>query len=441
MSGWSLGLENFKSIRRLNLLEGRPLTFLVGPNNAGKSSLLQALLLLKGTLMAPETVLAFRNRWVDLGSYHDTATLQYQQEGLAFRLELEGGVMVGKEGERERLRFRVDGREGVLQMREFEGSSSHYDEMAFFEQGGELFYEITTTQVRYLRDEDGSQHLGIVRAGKMSDRGIALWHGFLPIVELEPVDAAALRVGLLLTGHEGFRGEPWRSWPLITEWLTHLRYVAPWPPQQERVYAIRPMARQETGGAVDQAVQLLAQDQAEERLLAQLNRWLGSEGLGLVDEIRIRRFPGRQGFFVPELRIGSNWINVRDTGLGVARSIPLVLESLLAERGEMVLLEQPEQHLPPRVQERLGRFLSEMARAGRWYLIETHSEVLLQSVAACVREGLISPDYIGLYFLSLSREGVTNVQEIPLDHAGRLPAAEEWPAGFLPTQALSPAHP
>ncbi len=439
MNGWSLALENFKSIRRLNLLEGRPLTLLVGPNNAGKSSLLQALLLLKGTLMAPETVLAFRNRWVDLGSYRDTVTTPYAQEGMAFRLELEGGIMVGKEGERERVRFRVDNREGVLHMREFEGSSSHYDEMSFFEQGGELFYEITTTQVRYQRDETGIQRLGIAQGGKMSDRGVALWHGFLPIVELDAIDAAAMRVGLLLTEHEGFRGEPWRSWPLITAWLTHLRYLGPLLAYPERVYTLKPVARLETGGLIEQAVQILAQEQLQERLMLQLNRWLGNEGLGLADEVRVRRFPGRQGFFVPEARIGRNWINLRDAGLGLAHSIPLVLESLLADRGEMLMVEQPELHLPPRVQAALGRFLSEMVRAGRWYLIETHSEALLQSVATCVREGLLPADYVALYFLSLNSEGMTTVMEIPLDSEGRLPSTADWPDGFFDLSALQPA--
>ncbi len=434
MNGWSLALENFKSIRRLNLLEGRPLTLLVGPNNAGKSSLLQALLLLKGTLTAPESVLTFRNRWVDLGSYRDTVTNTYAQEGIAFRIELEGGVMVGKEGERERVRFRVDNREGVLQMREFEGNSSHYDEMAFFEQGGELFYEITTTQVRYQRDENGVQRLGIAQGGKISDRGVALWHGFLPIVELDAVDAAAMRVGLLLTEHEGFRGEPWRSWPLITEWLTHLRYLGPLPTYPERVYALKPVARLETGGMIDQAVQILAQEQLQERLILQLNHWMGGEGLGLVDEIRIRRFPGRQGFFVPETRIGRNWINLRDAGLGVAHSIPLVLESLLADRGDMLLVEQPELHLPPRAQAMTGRFLSEMARAGRWFLVETHSEALLQSVASSVREGVLPPDYVAIYFCTLNSEGMTTVVEIPLNSEGYLPAPNEWPGGFFDTQ-------
>lgn len=436
MNGWSLALENFKSIRRLNLLEGRPLTLLVGPNNAGKSSVLQSLLLLKGTLTAPETVLTFRNRWVDLGSYRDTVTSAYAHEGMAFRLELEGGVMVGKEGERERVRFRVDNREGVLQMREFEGSSSHYDEMSFFEQGGELFYEITTTQVRYQRDEMGVQRLGVAQGGKISDRGVAIWHGFLPIVELDAVDAAAMRVGLLLTEHEGFRGEPWRSWPLITTWLTHLRYLAPLPAYPERVYTLKPIARLETGGMIDQAVQILAQEQLQERLMIQLNRWLGSENLGLADEIRIRRFPGRQGFFVPEVRIGRNWINLRDAGLGVAHSIPLVLESLLADRGEMLMLEQPELHLPPRVQTMIGRFLAEMTRAGRWFLVETHSEALVQSVAACVREGLIPADYVALYFFTLNSEGMSTVLDIPLDSEGRFPPPSEWPVGFVDLSAL-----
>ena len=58
---WFLQLENFKSIKRMERLEGRPITLLLGANNAGKTSVLQALLLLAGSLANPEAVLSFRN--------------------------------------------------------------------------------------------------------------------------------------------------------------------------------------------------------------------------------------------------------------------------------------------------------------------------------------------------------------------------------------------
>lgn len=46
----SLSLENFKSFQKLDKLEIKPLTILLGRNSCGKSSIIQSLLLLKQTL-------------------------------------------------------------------------------------------------------------------------------------------------------------------------------------------------------------------------------------------------------------------------------------------------------------------------------------------------------------------------------------------------------
>ncbi|MDC4694740.1 AAA family ATPase [Acinetobacter baumannii] len=46
----SLSLENFKSFQKLDNLEIKPLTILLGKNSCGKSSIIQSLLLLKQTL-------------------------------------------------------------------------------------------------------------------------------------------------------------------------------------------------------------------------------------------------------------------------------------------------------------------------------------------------------------------------------------------------------
>ncbi len=65
-------VENFKGFSVLQKIPLKPITLLYGPNSAGKSSFLQALLLLKQTLEesnGKETVLLPKGNLVDLGSY------------------------------------------------------------------------------------------------------------------------------------------------------------------------------------------------------------------------------------------------------------------------------------------------------------------------------------------------------------------------------------
>ena len=47
-------IKNFKSLRDTGYLEIKPITILIGPNNSGKSSLIQFLLLLKQTVESPD---------------------------------------------------------------------------------------------------------------------------------------------------------------------------------------------------------------------------------------------------------------------------------------------------------------------------------------------------------------------------------------------------
>jgi predicted ATPase len=50
---------------------------------------------------------------------------------------------------------------------------------------------------------------------------------------------------------------------------------------------------------------------------------------------------------------------------------------LQAQRGDVVLIEQPELHLHPAPQQALGDFLLAMSMSGRQIIVETHSEYLI----------------------------------------------------------------
>ena len=75
-------LENFKAFGQRQEIPLAPITLIFGANGAGKTSILQSLLLLKQTLAQAETsdaVLVPRGSWVDLGNFrefvfeHDTS--------------------------------------------------------------------------------------------------------------------------------------------------------------------------------------------------------------------------------------------------------------------------------------------------------------------------------------------------------------------------------
>lgn len=65
-----IGIENFKAFGKMQRIPLKPITLLYGPNSSGKSSLMQALLLLKQTLEegSKEVVLLPKGTLVDLGS-------------------------------------------------------------------------------------------------------------------------------------------------------------------------------------------------------------------------------------------------------------------------------------------------------------------------------------------------------------------------------------
>src|SRR5579872_1088671 len=85
------GLRNFKAFHYLEDTDIRPLTVLVGANSAGKSSLLQSLLLLKQTSEADRFsgVLKFDGEWTKLGGFSTVVSNFDTQRTIEYRFVVE----------------------------------------------------------------------------------------------------------------------------------------------------------------------------------------------------------------------------------------------------------------------------------------------------------------------------------------------------------------
>jgi predicted ATPase len=116
-------------------------------------------------------------------------------------------------------------------------------------------------------------------------------------------------------------------------------------------------------------------------------------------------------------------------GVGVSQVLPILVICFLAERDTTLIFEQPELHLHPKVQSRLGDFFLSMAVLGKQCVIETHSEYLinrlrLRSVQA---EGDEIASLVRTYFVEM-RGGRSTCRPVRINEYG---AIQDWPEGFF----------
>jgi predicted ATPase len=164
------------------------------------------------------------------------------------------------------------------------------------------------------------------------------------------------------------------------------------------------------------------------RLGDALNLWLIE--LGLADEAKATD-RGRLGIGLTVSPVGSGKdVDLTSVGVGVSQVLPVLLLCLLARRGSVVLMEQPELHLHPAMQLRLADFLLACAKSGRQIMIETHSEHLVNRLRLHVAqdETNATGDLVQLLFAE-QENGVTSYRTSQINPLGGL--SEDWPRGFL----------
>lgn len=115
-----------------------------------------------------------------------------------------------------------------------------------------------------------------------------------------------------------------------------------------------------------------------------------------------------------------------NVGFGISYTLP-VLAALLAPSGTLCLIENPEAHLHPRGQTKLGELAVRAGLSGVQVIVETHSDHFIDGVRIAVRDHLIDPTSIAIHYFE--RRGVTAAVSSPqLDTDGRL---SSWPEGFF----------
>ena len=104
-----------------------------------------------------------------------------------------------------------------------------------------------------------------------------------------------------------------------------------------------------------------------------------------------------------------------DVGKGISQVLPIIA-AVHGERGKLILVEQPEIHLHPKLQADIADiFINDQESDQNKYIIETHSENLLLRLQSKVRNGKLSPDDVQIIYLEKNKNGDINPITIKLD--------------------------
>lgn len=207
--------------------------------------------------------------------------------------------------------------------------------------------------------------------------------------------------------------------------------TAPIRSRPQRTYdPVQPIPEPEGGHVPVVLAQLVAGNGAAKRRALELLQDYGRAS-GLFSSIEIRRLGDKDDPGDPfQIQIGvpgqRGLKNLVDIGYGVSQVLPLLVD-LATERSRTFLLQQPEVHLHPKAQAEIGSLLlRQAARGDRQFIVETHSDYIVDRICMEVREGLAKPGDVSILYFERDSSGV-NIHQIGIDEGGNIVNA---PSGY-----------
>lgn len=366
----SLSLRNFKSVEDLTLpLEA--LTVLTGLNGSGKSSVLQAIALIKQSLDSDPTGthLALRGPWLHLGRSDDVLFEGENADTLGLTLRTEEGSIC----------WQCDAPSGLDTL-----NASPVGEVKLLEKifGGFQF----------------------IQADRMT-----------PAIQYEQAGSADRDKGSL-----GPRGE------YTVDYLSRHEDMRVSPNRRYPESRLRSNEDRELMRSVAPTTSLWDVTTAWLQLLSPGVRPV-AKPLELADAATLRF--EYKGYRDIQRDVASREHRPSNVGFGLTYSLPIIVACLSAEPGSLLLLENPEAHLHPRGQSALGLLLSLCAKDGVQIIVETHSDHVLNGIRLAAKRKDISPKDVAVHFFTRSVEtGISTCESPVLLDNGRF---SDWPSGFF----------
>lgn len=154
---------------------------------------------------------------------------------------------------------------------------------------------------------------------------------------------------------------------------------------------------------------------------------------GLFTDIRVRRLGKSVGDpFQLQIKVRGPKANMTDVGYGVNQLLPILVRLFMTPEKTTFLMQQPEVHLHPKGQAELSSLMVDLIKHRTHnFIIETHSDYMVDRARIEIMKKRISPEDVSLIYLEPTGNHV-KVHNITFDeHANLLSAPVSYREFFL----------
>ena len=415
----ALQLKNFKSWREAEV-KLAPITGFFGTNSSGKSSLLQALLLMKQSAENSDQkqVLEFGNEksLVQLGSFQDVIWQHETREtlGLGVSWNLSSSLKLSNNNKpiwETRLESKFPKRSKIQNIDflvkifqennilfldnvvyEFEGGAIESKSKPIENLNSSKFLESLTNRKFYQIDpQDKINQMGTNKDIKWSsDLELSLEQALSKLYYLGPIRAFPKRT-YIWTG------------------------AAPSNVGKEGENTIATLIASRVNGAK-------VGDTPLEAYIAQK-----LEQLGLIHGFKLVQSQEDSNYYRVRLQLTSESpeVYLTDVGFGISQFIPIIVADLQLGDESLLVVSQPETHLHPSIQAEFADYLvRQIKHTKKRYIIETHSEYIINRLRLALSKNEVQEEDIAAYYLQNSGKG-TETFRLGLHKNGQITNAPE----------------
>jgi len=441
MNNFEFRWKNFRSIKDTGWLKIRPITIVIGANASGKTSLIAPLLILKQTIESSDTKLPLKTigEYFNAGSFKNLIFDHDIKNELSFYIrfkpkkinknkkiekigeyppgEIELNFLVPDKNRRPFLsRYVVRDIYGRTMLSRKKLKSGRYSLIGMkFPKSGKGFHDIIrkTPPERFLFTAEGpfNERVKNIISKQMKAKTIKKFSEIsVPMTEQE--NYYFQTVTFVRT--------------FVDRILKKISYLGPLSEYPKRMYEILGEIPQSVGTRGEFAPEILFR-QRDKPIMKHVNDWVAKFDLNFHINCNLLT----EGAFNITLsrEKGSKEVNFADTGFGLSQILPLIVQGYYAKPDALIIAEQPEIHLNPKLQTILADLFSDFSKKGVGVLVETHSEHLLLRLRHLVAKKIIKQEDIALYYTEKDGEK-SKIREIPVEQNGHI-KLEDWPKGFF----------
>lgn len=412
-----ISLKNYKAFRKAEI-ELKPITILVGPNNSGKSSLIQSILLIQQTLESGNSVINTSSK--KFSSFQKLVNQYSNNNEIDFRLDFNDKTYI-----------------------EFTIKEENED---IFIKNFICFDEMFTYSLQDLNIDDYMDKNIIENSNKcilefnekiLKKKGILEFYVepvflresfFFKIKSLgnfekflkqyilkQNIDK--LKWESIISSMNFYNGTVQLSndfYQKTKRDFENIKYIGPIRDEADRFYESGLFNY--VGLTGEHAVQILA---SNSNLKHEVEKHF--QDMDIAKNLEILNPSAEKNFqFLLKTKITKEGVNFADIGCGTSQILPVIVQSLISLKESLIMIEQPEAHLHPKVQADLADFFVKVSSADKKFLLETHSDYFIERIRYNIMKKTIRTEDVAIYYIEQNEnEKCSTIETIDINSNGQ----------------------